>query len=75
MTTAVANVDRNERVIKRNNVVAEIAKEYNLKVADLYSLVDEHRDMLAADGVHLTPDGYKLLAKTLVSSVKEIIKI
>ena len=73
LTTAVANEARNDRVIERNNAVSEIAERYNLPVVDLYSVVDAHRDMLSADGVHLTPDGYKLLAKVIVSAVEEII--
>lgn len=74
LTTAVADKRRNDRVIQRNQAVCRLASTYGLPMVDLYSLVDNHRELLSSDGVHLTPDGYELLAKSLVNKVKEIIK-
>ena len=74
LTTAVADEKRNARVIKRNNAVVKLAAAYNLSVVDLYSVVNEHRELLSRDGVHLIPEGYKLLASALLSHINGLIK-
>ena len=72
LTTAVEDRERNDRVIIRNKVAQSVAKEYSLKVIDLYSITNEHRDLLSSDGVHLVEEGYVLLAKEIVEKVKSI---
>lgn len=72
-TTHVANEDREKRVIKRNQLMADLAKKYDLPVIDFYTITKEHADLLSPDGVHLSKDGYKLLAEELVKRVSEII--
>ena len=72
LSTAVANAERNARVITRNKAVLSLAEKYGLPVVDLYSLVDNHREFLSSDGVHLTPEGYKILASTLIDAVKNV---
>jgi lysophospholipase L1-like esterase len=42
-------------------------------VIDLYSVTQAHPELRAGDGVHLTADGYSLLAKVLVERVKEVL--
>ena len=74
LTTAIADEKRNSRVIKRNNAVVKLAAAYNLSVVDLYSVVNEHRELLSPDGVHLIPEGYKLLASALLSHINGLIK-
>ena len=71
LTTYVTDNERNERVKVRNQVALEIAKKYNLPVLDFYSIVEEHKDLLIPDGVHLQPDGYFLLAEAAVKKVRE----
>ena len=68
LTTHVIDAARDKRVVARNEVVAEIAAKYSLPTVDLYSLT-ENDGLISADGVHLTPDGYKLLAKEVVDAV------
>lgn len=68
MTTHVIDSERDKRVVARNEVVAEIAAKYSLPAVDLYSLT-ANDELISQDGVHLTPDGYKLLAKTAVDAV------
>lgn len=72
-TTHVASEDREERVIKRNQVMMLLAKKYDLPVIDFYAVTKEHADLLSADGVHLSKDGYALLAEELLKRVSEII--
>ena len=74
LTSAVADLERDGRVVKRNAAVLELAKKYGLPVIDYYSIVNSHRDLICPDGVHLLPDGYKLLAQKIVSEVKEVIR-
>ena len=72
-TTHVAREDREARVIKRNNVMKALATKYGLPVIDFYTITNEHTELLSADGVHLSKDGYALLAEELVKRVGEII--
>ena len=74
LTTAIADEKRNARVIKRNDAVVKLAAAYNLPVVDFYSVVNEHRELLSPDGVHLIPEGYKLLASALLSHINGLIK-
>lgn len=68
LTTHVADASRDKRVVARNEAVMKIAEKYSLPTVDLYALTASD-DLISADGVHLTPDGYKLLAKTVVDAV------
>lgn len=72
LTTAVEDKERNARVQIRNKAVEELGKKYDLPVLDLYSPIDGQRESIFSDGVHLIPDGYKLLAKKLIKKVKEV---
>ena len=72
LTTHVANADRDARVVVRNRVVSELAKKYELPTVDLYTLIKSH-DNLFTDGVHLTPEGYTLLAEELVKNTQKVI--
>jgi len=68
LTTHVADENRDRRVIARNETVRNIAEKYSLPVADLYTLTAEN-DVVGTDGVHLTPDGYKMLAGAVIDAV------
>ena len=70
LTTSVRNAERDARVVVRNRAVSEIAEKYGLEVIDLYTPTHEHPELIAADGVHLVWEGYKLLASELVAGVK-----
>ena len=73
LTTHIADDERVKRVLARNKVAVEIAKEYNLPVIDLYEESLCHKDLLSKDGVHFTPDGYVFHAKKIVASLNEFI--
>ncbi|MBR5869029.1 MAG: SGNH/GDSL hydrolase family protein [Clostridia bacterium] len=74
LTTHVANQDRDARVILRNEAVLKIAKKYDLPVVDFYKITLENAHLLSADGVHLTEEGYRLLAEKLVETVRNVIE-
>ena len=71
LTSAVANEERGLRVAARNRAVLRLAEKYALPVIDLYSITDLHRDLLLPDGVHLTPEGYKLLARAVIDAIEK----
>ena len=73
LTTAVTDAVRDARTKVRNRAVSEIAEKYGLEVIDLYSLTDARRDLISSDGVHLLPEGYKILASALVEKVREVL--
>lgn len=71
-TTHVANPEREQRVIARNKMALELAKELNLGVIDFYALSAKNPELVGGDGVHFTPDGYKALAETLLETFKDL---
>lgn len=71
LTTHLANADRVERVLKRNDVVKALAKKYNVSVIDLYTPSASSPDLLFPDGVHFEPAGYTLLAETIIDAIGE----
>lgn len=72
LSTYVANIEDNKRVIKRNEEVLKLAEKYNLPYVDYYSVAEENKDNLT-DGVHFNSEGYNSLAEALVKKVKELI--
>lgn len=73
LTTHIRDEAREQRVILRNQAVLQLAQKYSLPVVDLYTVTKEHRALLAADGVHFTPEGYEIIAQTVADHVKKVI--
>ena len=69
LSTPQAKPERDERVVKRNGAVISLAEKYSLPVIDFYSLIKPHPELISSDGVHLTHDGYVLLANELAKEV------
>lgn len=59
-----------EIVNDRNNSARMIASKYGLKVIDLHKVSYENRHMLIADGIHMTQEGYEVLAKAVLKEVE-----
>ena len=70
LTTAVTNDERNLRVIKRNEVVTDIAKKLDLPIIDLYAASTSQAELHSPDGVHLNKLGYDILANEIVKALK-----
>jgi len=49
---------------ERNAAVCEIAQKYGLPVNDLYRAVGDNPEIYSPDGLHLSAEGYALLAET-----------
>ncbi len=60
---AVIAEQRNGIVIERNKAAKELTEKYGLMTVDLYALLIDHPEYYWTDGVHLTDEGYAVLAK------------
>ena len=63
LSTRLRNEERTARVLARNEAVKRIGAKHGFPVIDLYSVSNEHFDLLAKDGVHYTDEGYTLFAE------------
>ena len=59
----------NDRVIRANDTVREIAAKYSLPLNDLYSVVDKRLDYDAGDGLHFNGNGSKALGEKVLDIV------
>ncbi len=71
LTTHVRDEERDLRVKKRNEAATAVANKYGLEIIDLYSASTSDPNFLSGDGVHLTADGYKALAETIIESISK----
>ena len=63
--------ERNARVIERNRIASEIAKNLEAEILDLYTPLFDKPMLYREDGVHLLDEGYELLAKQCLDKIKE----
>ena len=73
LTTAITDVERNDRVKVRNEKVKEIAKELSLPIIDLNEVSAKNISLISGDGVHFTDKGYDVMATFLVDKVRKLI--
>ena len=66
--------ERNKTVLEYNEKVFEIGREEGLPVFDAYTLMLKNTRYKTSDGVHFKPEGSEILAKSIASAIKEIIK-
>lgn len=64
---------RNNRVLIRREITREMAEKYRLPYVDLYQPLVDHVEFFGPDGIHLLEDGYRLLAKTCVKTIKVLL--
>ena len=57
-------------IINRNKEVIRLSNKYGLKTVDVFSFAEEIKELGKDDGVHFTDEGYKALAKSLLSEIK-----
>ena len=72
LTTFIKDESRLGRVIKRNEVVKEIADKYGLSIIDLYSVSKENADKMYDDGVHFKEEGCEILAEKIIEEIKNM---
>ena len=72
LTTNLPNdEERNEIVIKRNEIAKKYADKFGYKCIDLYSVSVENNDLHTEDNVHFVEDGYKKLAECILKILDE----
>ena len=71
LSTHLNDENRARRCEERNREALAVAEKYGLGVIDLHKVSLENKHLLATDGVHFTTDGYTLLAKEIVSVLRE----
>lgn len=59
------------RVVQRNRIVTEFAAKEKLPVDELYTVVKDHPEYHAADGVHFNEKGYAALAAQVVLEIRK----
>lgn len=65
---------KTERIVQRNRAAAELAEKENIPIDDLISVVREHPEYHAADGVHFTEKGSEVLAAQVSRSIEAVLR-
>lgn len=69
LTTRTREEMRIPRILARNTAAVQTAEKFNLPVIDLYTLSEQYEHLLKGDGVHFTPEGYDVIAKTILREI------
>ncbi len=79
-TTDVRQRDRLEaadpktaRIIQRNRAAAGVVQKENIPIDDLFSLVRDHPEYHAQDGVHFNAKGSETLAAQVSNSIEQLL--
>lgn len=64
--------ERNAVVLRRNEIVRELADMFRLPLDDLYTVSVEHMNEHVADGVHYTPQGYEVLGGAVADFLRAL---
>jgi len=67
------SLPKTDRMIRRNDILTAFAKKENLPLDDLFTVVRDHPDLHAADGVHFTEQGYETLAAQVVNALLKLL--
>ena len=60
----------NDVVLRRNQIVRELAEKYGLLVNDLYECVIGQTELFAGDGYHYKKPGYEKMSEQIVALLK-----
>lgn len=71
LTTSVTDKEREKRIIERNKSAVKVAEKYGLPVIDLFAVSKEYYHLISQDGVHFTPEGDKVIAKSIVEAIQD----
>ena len=67
--------ENNAQVCARNDAVRAIAAERGLPVLDYYAALAEHADYTGPDGVHLSAEGYQVLAELCAAHIRKQLEL
>ncbi|GMV93999.1 MAG: hypothetical protein AMXMBFR82_37770 [Candidatus Hydrogenedentota bacterium] len=63
--------EKDARVVERNRIAGEIMAEHEILVNDLYTLVVDHPEYFAQDGVHYSEQGRTAQGNQVAAMIKE----
>lgn len=69
-TDDIKHPKQNERAAARNEIAKALAQKYNLPVIDLHTVAVNNAEYHRPDGVHFEPEGYELLARCILESIR-----
>ncbi len=73
LTTRVANEDRNQRVLARNQSACAVAEKLGCPVIDLYTPSETYSDLQDRGGVHYSDEGYDRLAESILPEIRNLL--
>ncbi|MBQ8814769.1 MAG: hypothetical protein IJZ85_09775 [Lachnospiraceae bacterium] len=71
LTTCVTDKEREKRIMERNRSAVRVAEKYGLPVIDLFTVSKEYFHLISQDGVHFTPEGDEVLARSIVEAIQD----
>lgn len=60
----------NATIVDHNRMAANVMREMNVPVNDLYAVLVNRRDLALGDGFHWKPGGYDLLAREVIAAIE-----
>ncbi|HNX27230.1 MAG TPA: SGNH/GDSL hydrolase family protein [Phycisphaerae bacterium] len=63
-------MEKNPRVIRRNEIAVKIMAKYDIEVNDLYSLVFGNAGIRAKDGYHYNAGGAELMGRAVAGAIR-----
>lgn len=69
LLSTFTKTDVNEQTVLRNAAVLRIAKKLGVETVDLYEVSKSNQNTISSDNVHFTPEGYEILAKTILEKM------
>jgi lysophospholipase L1-like esterase len=64
---------KTERIVQRNQSAAAIMQKMRIPIDDLFSVVRDHPEYHAQDGVHFNDHGYEVLAAHVSASIEKLL--
>lgn len=61
----------NHRVMERNSMVLQLINDKDILVNDLYGILKDRPNLYLNDGIHLNPDGCKIIASEVVAYLRK----
>lgn len=68
------DLEKNNKVLRRNALAEEIMHEYHIPISDLYQLVLNKAELRSADGYHYSADGQRVQGEAISELLLQFLK-
>jgi hypothetical protein len=68
------DLEKNNKVLRRNALAEEIMQEYHIPISDLYQLVLNKAELRGADGYHYNADGQRVQGEAISELLLQFLK-